>query len=743
MAVKRRHFLMFLGAGASSIALQPFIQNGKTGSILSASLEGESALAQGSDLFFRPIQGPMPLLTDGIDQTKQLNDYSQFVVQDDMVLPEGYTYQVIASWGDELGDSRFGYNNDYLSFVETAPGEGYLTVNFEYVSALAWLQTYEPVIGKALPIEAVKAATDAAGEDGLDAYALPDTDPLKAQIQDLSREALIDQGLGILSLRKAADGSWERTYSPADRRITGISGLEDDRYLKVTGPAAAVFRKTSGQGYVDALGDRVIGSFGNCAGGTTPWGTALSAEENFQTQVPEPVHADGTSFAPSERTLVIGDEDIEGQGNVFGLAGNKYGWIVEVDPANPDDYGTKHSWLGRYRHEAVGIRVETDKPIAFYSGDDRRGGHVYKFVSSGTVSDPTDKANSGLLSAGMLYAAKFNPDGTGRWIALEPGTPVDPDLPSTVAGGMIPMPNPDRAAGGFVKVEDDAAIAAYKQQFSTLADLYTGSGEEQQGAILIDAHFAGNAAGATATARPEDTKINQDGSLYIAFTSATPGGDGGPDTRIFVGPNGETEYEYGFIVRLAEEGNEPAAMTFSWEILALGGEPAEGGFGFANPDNFEIDGRGNLWMVTDMSTSRHNKAVPSRIDAEGQPVEQTDLLGLFGNNSIWYLPLSGANVGEAYLFGYGPMECETTGPFFTEDQQTLFLSVQHPGERNGMRQEMAAEMREYAMKTTDGQEFMQTREVPIGSNWPGKGATDPAKPSVIAIRRLDSGSLIG
>lgn len=733
MAVKRRHFLLFLGAGAGTLALTPLVPNGQQPS---RGLWGEPANAQSAgNLLFRPIQGPMPLATDGFDQSKQLNDYSQFTVVDDLVLPEGYTYQVIASWGDPVGNSRFGYNNDYVSFVETAPGEGFLTVNFEYISSLTWLETYELVIGRSLPIAEVKAGIEAAGEGGLNAYDLPEGDSLKAQVITLSKEALIDQGLGIISLRRTENGTWERTFSNADRRVTGISGLEDGNYLKVTGPAAAVFQKSGGQGYVDDLGDRIIGTFGNCAGGTTPWGTILSAEENYQAQVPEPVHADGTSFAPSERTLVVGDEDIEGQGNVLGLAGNKYGWIVEIDPANANDYGTKHSWLGRYRHEAVGIRVEAGQPIAFYSGCDRRGGHVYKFVSTETVSDPTDKANSRLLADGMLYAAKFNPDGTGRWIALEPGTAVDPDLPSTIVGGMVPLPL--RPNGGFFKADSDEAVQAFKQQFRTLGDLYTGTPEEQQGAILIDAHFAANAAGATLTARPEDTMINQDGSLYIAFTSGTPGGDGGPDARIFVGPKGETEYEYGFIMRLVEDGADPAALSFRWEMLALGGEPADGGFGFSNPDNFDIDANGNLWMVTDMSTSRHNKAVPSRVDAEGNPVKQTDLLGLFGNNSIWYMPLSGRDAGEAYLFGYGPMECETTGPFFTKDQRSLFLAVQHPGERNGTRKDMTAETRQYAMRTTDGQEFMQTREVPIGSNWPGKAANNPPKPSVVVITRLD------
>jgi secreted PhoX family phosphatase len=54
---------------------------------------------------------------------------------------------------------------------------------------------------------------------------------------------------------------------------------------------------------------------------------------------------------------------------------------------------------------------------------------------------------------------------------------------------------------------------------------------------------------------------------------------------------------------------------------------------------------------------------------------------------------------------------------------------------------MAFESRELAMKTTDGQEFMQTRKVPIGSNWPLNQANDPPKPAVVAIRRVNLGPI--
>ena len=674
----------------------------------------------------------MPVETADVDLGRQTSEYSRYAVMDDVVVPEGYTYDVIAAWGDPVGDSRFGYNNDYLSFVPTGPDRGYLTINFEYISGGTWMQTYPLVIGKDLPFEAVKAAA-AATEGEINAFALADDDPLKAQIIDIAKEGLIDQGLGVITIQRDRTGRWQHVPSAADRRITGISGLDDGRSLKATGPAIAVFTKPSKMGYDDGLGEQIIGTFQNCSGGTTPWGTVLSAEENFQAQVPEPVMADGSSMDPSHTPFIITDSKVDGRANVFGLAGNKYGWMVEVDPANPNDYGTKHTWLGRFRHEAVAVRAEANKPLAVYSGCDRRGGHVYKFMSQDTVRAPQAKSNSRLMADGMLYAAKFNPDGTGEWIPLEASTAVNPDMPSMIAGNMITLPQ--RPEGGYYKAESDAAVMEFRQKYATLDDLYEGNAAEKQGAILIDAHYAANAAGATATARPEDTDLSADGTLFIAFTSGSPGGDGGPDMRVFKGPNGETDYEYGWIMKVVETDNDPSAMTFTWEMLALGGEPAQGGLGFSNPDNLETDRDGNVWMVTDISTSKHNNEVATR---EGD----TDLRGLFGNNSVWYIPTSGPNAGEAYMFGYGPMECEMTGPYLSTDGTTLFLAAQHPGEVNGIRQGgTASEMRKFAMKTTAGETFMQDREVPIGSNWPGKGPNDPPKPAVVAIRRLDGGTL--
>ena len=153
MTVSRRNFLLFLGASAGSVALNPVIDRQR----YSLSLSNQTATAAtNSNLPFTPIKVALPLPIEGIAPQEQMARYASYEVQDDLVLPEGYEYQVIAAWGDRLGDSRFGYNNDYLSIVETAPNEGYLTVNFEYISGATWMDTYPTIIGKELPFEQVK-----------------------------------------------------------------------------------------------------------------------------------------------------------------------------------------------------------------------------------------------------------------------------------------------------------------------------------------------------------------------------------------------------------------------------------------------------------------------------------------------------------------------------------------------------------------------------------------------------------
>ena len=310
MSFSRRNFLLFLGTTAGVTGFKTLINQAEKFN-LPLEFNQAATAATDSNLFFKPVQVPIPLACEGLTSQEQVNRYATYQVQDDLLLPEGYEYQVIAAWGDRVGDSRFGYNNDYISLLETAPNEGFLTVNFEYISGKTWMSSYSTVIGQELPFAAVKAQTNEADE--IDAFTLAENSPLKAQIQEISREGLIDQGIGIISLRRNPFGKWERTYSKSDRRITGISGLDNpQQLLKATGPATKVFKKKDKLGYEDDLGDRIIGTFHNCAGGTTPWGTVFSAEENVQDQIPEPVMADGSSMTPSAKPFIINKKQVNG-----------------------------------------------------------------------------------------------------------------------------------------------------------------------------------------------------------------------------------------------------------------------------------------------------------------------------------------------------------------------------------------------------------------------------------------------
>jgi hypothetical protein len=680
---------------------------------------------------FPPLRGPIPLPSDGLSAAEQRSAYARVVVEDRLRVPEGYRADLVLQWGDPLASGRFGFNNDYLAFTSLEGERALLTVNFEYISPRPWCAGYATVMGRELPFEALRQQLAERG-GRVDALTLAADDPLRQPLLAVATAALDDLGIGVAELSRASGGGWRHRPGRFDRRITGLSGWQKPQQrLRSTGPAAAVFRRRRRLGYDDGLGDRVIGTFANCAGGQTPWGTVLSAEENFQSQVVEAVYADGSSPSPAERPFRFDGDRLEGLGNPFALVGNKYGWMVEVDPRRPERVAVKHTALGRFRHEAVAVRARAGEPLVVYSGCDRHGGHLYRFVSADPVRDPRDPANSRLLERGRLEVARFLPDGNGRWIPLQPGTPVEPLSPEHFAGhgleAVMTLPHSDRGKAGSEPLRSDTELQAYRQRFRTLADLYPGSGEEQLGAILIDAHLAANAVGATPAARPEDTDLDpRTGDLLITFTAGGSDGDGQADPAIFRGPAGQSRWPFGWVMRLQDDAASQSRPGggFRWRMVATGGTPWEGGMGFANPDNLAIDRSGNVWMVTDRA------AVNGSAD-------------VFGNNSCWLFPASGPAAGDALLFATGPMECELTGPCFDPGETTLFVAVQHPGEDNAIHTNGEEEVQAYTLRDRDGQPFEQLRQVPLGSNWPSSEAGRIPTPGVVAIRRQQGGPLLG
>jgi hypothetical protein len=148
------------------------------------------------------------------------------------------------------------------------------------------------------------------------------------------------------------------------------------------------------------------------------------------------------------------------------------------------------------------------------------------------------------------------------------------------------------------------------------------------------------------------------------------------------------------------------ATTFRWDHLLLAGDPANArpeargnirGDHFASPDGLTFDGRGVLWIQTDVSTSRIGTGDYARL----------------GNNQM--LACDPAT-GEVRRFLTGPRHCEITGAAFTPDGRTLFINVQHPGEA--------------------GNEPERPEQ---HSTWPGGPGSGRPRSATVMIRRRDGG----
>lgn len=447
---------------------------------------------------------------------------------DNVVLPPGYRYNVVAHWEHDLGEGQvFGFNNDWTGFYpidllqkgvdlkavhrgflrsDLSSSDGLLVVNHEYVNPLF-----------------------TSGYSG--------SGPKNAEQLAVEQDAV---GLSVIRVKRDSAGRWifvqDATYN---RRITATTPI------MLTGPAAGI----------DG-GPQAIGTLGNCSGGMTPWGTALSCEENFQ---------DYTAAAPT------------GYGWDTALYGKRhYGWVVEVDPFDKNSVPRKHTAMGRFRHENVAVQVGADGTVVAYMGDDKADSCIYKFVADRKLTDPSDRAaNMSILESGKLYAADF---GGGKWILLDYDT--------------------------------QAALQSVKDAKG--APLFTSQVD-----VLADARAAAIALAATPVDRPEDIEINpRDGSIFVSLTNNT----------------GHGNY-HGQIVRLAEKAGDPAASAFDWSLFAVGGPQS----GFSSPDNLIFDGSGNLWMVTDISSSRVGKGIYSF-----QP-----------NNALFFFHTTGPNAGVAYQFASG------------------------------------------------------------------------------------------
>jgi hypothetical protein len=776
--LSRRKLLIFFGSSAAATALAPNLGH--------KFLNGAGPAEAASPLGLTPVRLPHPLSiytefssylpkapgNGSILPAVADPSLTSYSIIDDVVVPPEYERYVIVRWGDRVfsnPEEYFGYNCDYTGYVPiSGDSDVYLWVNHEYNSFP--ISPFTPEVPSDL------ASSPSTGP--LIVSGFPTTKGLT-----LYGEFMYNMGGSIVRIKKNAAGRYAVVKDAKNRRIHGLSGLGinatrsdsyktvtswgsksyqqgDQNYLIGTGPAATqVFEAINS----DGLGNKIIGTAYNCSGGTTPWGTILTAEENFQggagaffVGVQESVLPTGVQTGYLQGT----PDQTPATGTTFGLVGEKYGWMTEIDPADPTWRPRKHTWLGRFRHENITMRVEAGKKLVAYMGDDRRGGHTWKFVSAGTVSSPQSKSNSNLWEQGILYVARFEPNGTGTWIPLLPNTPTNPIPPTVLSSvefaalgsaqrdGFTRLPRRKGIAGQTVDggpfniTRANQATTLPPYQNKVLANFYNSLG-----AILVDAYLAGNLAGGTPTARPEDLEVNPKNprEVFIAYTDGAPGGDGYPDSRIFQVAKLSTAVnatqQSGGLYKIIEDSADSTGLTFKWERLLQGGEDGSvEGDGFANVDNLAFDPAGNIWGVTDMSTSLHNgfnvgaAATPNSI-VHNTSGNVSNLVGVFGNNFLFYVPLSGANAGKVVPFAYGPPRCEMTGPTFIKD--TLILAVQHPGEDCPFTPNRTLN-RDIEMLKLDGTLFTQNRSVPIGSNWPSNVQGDPdgpPRPTVIGIKR--------
>jgi secreted PhoX family phosphatase len=572
-------------------------------------------------------------------------------------IAEGYDANVLIRWGDpifpDVGEfdpmnqsaedqlRRFGYNNDYVGFVELEPGRGVLCVNHEYTNE----EVMFPGLGR----------QDRADFEGM-----------TQEIVDVEMAA---HGGSIFEIARDGDGVWAVVLdSPYNRRIH--PGTE----MRIDGPAAGHARMQTG---ADPSGTQVFGTINNCAGGITPWGTYLMAEENFHGYFwTDTVDAEGDpDVSEMAQAASYGRYGVPGRWYAWGQyherfnidvepnEPNRFGYIVEVDPLDPESVPVKHTALGRFRHEGAESIVAPSGQVVVYSGDDNRFDYVYKFVSAGLVTEDR-AANMELLSEGTLYVARYDDDGTYTWLPLVHG-----EGPLTAENG-----------------------------FETQAD------------VLIDTRMAADLVGATPMDRPEDIEPRADGSVFVMLTNNTRREEANAT-------NPRPDNAFGHILQMNEAGGDHAALTGSWDILVQCGDPTvdevgaiwnpettENGW-FASPDNCAVDNAGRLWISTDQGGNwgRTGKS-----------------------DGLYSLETEGELRGHSKLFFRCPVGGELCGPYFADNDQTLFLAVQHPGTDGTA---------DYA-----GFERASTFEDPA-TRWPDFAENMPPRPSVVVVTRQGGGQI--
>jgi len=418
--------------------------------------------------------------------------------------------------------------------------------------------------------------------------------------------------------------SWEVIRpSRYARRVTATTPV------RIGGPArGAALLKTA----ADPSAEVVLGTAANCAHGHTPWGTYLTCEENWSGLFSQPneLTAHERRYGLSERGggYRWADFDTRFNASLNPNEPNRFGWVVEIDPFDPTAMPVKRTALGRFKHESATLSVGGDNRVAFYMGDDERFEYVYKFVCRDKWNPNNRSANRDLLDNGTLYVARFNKGGRGEWLPLVFGR-----------GPLTP-------ANGFAN----------------------------QAEVLVKTRQAADLLGATCMDRPEWTAVHpKTREVYCTLTNNTDRGL--PHRPKADAANPRVNNRYGQIIRWREQGQDPTATQFAWDIFILAGDGDTAvanrtgnikGDLFAAPDGIWFDAQSRLWIQTDVSTNVLNR----------------DEYGIFGNNQML---VADTVTGECKRFLTGPAGCEITGITSTPDGRHLFINIQHPGETPGER----------------------------------------------------------
>ncbi|MER8005190.1 PhoX family protein [Streptomyces sp. NPDC094149] len=571
---------------------------------------------------------------------------------DAVVVPDGYAQNVVIRWGEPIlrgapafdpekqtaaaQAGQFGYNNDFLALLPL-PGERgrqLLVANHEYTDEILMFRGYDAERPTREQVEVAWAA------HGLSAVVVEE-DRKTGRLTAVPRHHL-------------------------NRRVTATTAF------RLTGPAAgSPLLRTS----ADPTGTKVLGTLNNCSGGTTPWGTTLHGEENFNQYFAGGSRATdkryGVGTGATERKWERFDKrfDLAQEPNEV----HRFGYVVEFDPYDPDSTPRKHTALGRFKHEAATVRLTADGRPVVYSGDDERFDYFYKFVGSKRMRHGTGRAvrehNLSLLDEGTLYVARLTGD--------SPAVEID-------GSGKLPADGEFDGSGQWIPLATATADGAVSHVEGMSAD-----------EVFVFTRLAGDKVGATRMDRPEDIQPSpHTGRVYVALTNNSNRGIGANAKADEANPRNANKH--GHVLELTERHNRPESERFAWSLFLVAGDPDDPATYFAGfpkdavspiscPDNVAFDPHGNLWISTD-----------------GNQLGSHD--GLFG------VATRGERRGELKQFLTVPTGAETCGPVI--QRRRVLVAVQHPGEVDGASVEKPA------------------------SNWPD-GPGKITRPAVVAVWRRD------